>query len=389
MKSTKTSLAIMAIFFIMPSALIVNPAIQSIADAYPSIPYTMVLLLSTVPLLIIVPMSLISGGIAGTKVKYKHLLIVAMSFYIIGGSIPFVLRDFYAVLAGRAIFGIGVGIATPLANGLIIRLFSGQRRANMMGIGSVVINVASTLFILLSGFISAIDMNFMWLIHLIALVPLVLMVLFLPEPEKIDNHDTAKVKIPAGVYVYSLATVFIYMNLNPMLLNMSTIITVENIGNAAVAGTILSMYTVGGILGGAIFGKVFKLTGKMTIPVAILLIGLGLGITNFSHSVLWMIVGCTIAGIGFFIMFPAVMMEAGQKVTMAASAMASAMILGSINLGGFISSFYLGLLARLFHNQSPRFPIFIGMLIMFLAAVVWAALMILKKSSADIAVESL
>jgi len=77
---SKTSLALMSIFFVIPGALIVNPAIQTIADAYPTIPYTMVLMLSTIPLLIVVPMSLISGAVAGNKVKYKHLLVVAMFF---------------------------------------------------------------------------------------------------------------------------------------------------------------------------------------------------------------------------------------------------------------------------------------------------------------------
>lgn len=384
----KTSLALMAIFFVIPGALIVNPAIQTIADAYPTIPYTMVLLLSTIPLLVVVPMSLISGALAGNKVKYKHLLFVSMVFYVIGGSLPFVFRDFYAVLAARVIYGIGVGILTPLANGIIIQLFEGQKRANMMGMGSIVINVASTIFMLLSGLISAIDLSFMWLIHLIGIVPLVIMMLYLPEPERVEHHQHTKVKMPVSIYFISLATVFIYMNLNTMLLNMSTIITTENIGNAATAGTVLSMYTVGGILGGTVFGKYFKLFGKMTNSSALVVMGIGLGIIYFAGTIPMMIVGCSIAGIGFFILFPALLMDAGQRVSLVASAMVSAMIFSSINLGGFLASLYIGFLSQLFSSPSPRLPIAVSMAVMFMAAAIWGLIVVFGNSYSDIAVEA-
>ena len=384
----KTSLALMAIFFVIPGALIVNPAIQTIADAYPTIPYTMVLLLSTIPLLVVVPMSLISGALAGNKVKYKHLLFVSMVFYVIGGSLPFVFRDFYAVLAARVIYGIGVGILTPLANGIIIQLFEGQKRANMMGMGSIVINVASTIFMLLSGLISAIDLNFMWLIHLIGIIPLVIMMLYLPEPEKVEPQQHAKVKMPVSVYFISLATIFIYMNLNTMLLNMSTILTTENIGNAATAGTVLSMYTVGGILGGTLFGKYFQFFGKMTNPSALVVMGIGLGIISFAVTVPMMIVGCAVAGIGFFILFPALLMDAGQRVSLTASAMVSAMIFSSINFGGFLASVYIGFLSQLFSSTSPRLSIAVSMAVMFIAAAIWGLITVFSNSYSDIAVEA-
>lgn len=381
MKTTegRTSLAIMAIFFIIPGALIVNPAIQSIAEAYPTISYTIVLLLSTIPMLIVVPTSLLAGAIAGNKVTYKTLLLVAIILYVVGGTMPFFIRNFYATLVARAIYGVGVGLATPLANALVIRLFDGQKRVNMMGMGSVIINVASTVFMLLSGVISAIDLNYIWLIHLIALIPLVLMMMFLPEMEPVEHHSSGKVKIPVSVFVLSISLCFVYMNLNPLLLNMSTIIISEQLGNAAVAGTVLSMYTVGGIVGGAIFSGFFKIAGKMTIPLALIILGFGLGISNFAHSIFMLIIGCTIAGIGFFIIFPAILMEVGQKVSLAASAMVSAMILASINLGGFLSSFYIVFLNTVFNNNAPRLPILIGAIVILLVAIVCVVVTIGKK----------
>ena len=178
---------------------------------------------------------------------------------------------------------------------------------------------------LLSGVVSAANLRYMWLIHLIALVPLLLMLILLPEPKKIEHHNEGKIKLPAAVFGISASLGFIYMILNPLLLNMSTILIQDQFGDAAVAGTILSMYTVGGIL----------------------------------------------AGISFFIIFPAVVMEVGHRVSRAASAMASAIVLSAINLGGFLSSFYIGILSNATGNTSARLPIFAGMVMALGIGVVW------------------
>ena len=123
----------MAIFFILPGALIMNPALQNIAEVYPQIPFTMILLLSTITLLIVVPTSLIAGAIAGNRVTYRKLLFIAIILYVAGGIMPYFINNFYWVLGSRILFGIGVGLATPLPNGLVMRLFEGQRRADMTG----------------------------------------------------------------------------------------------------------------------------------------------------------------------------------------------------------------------------------------------------------------
>lgn len=385
--SFKTSLAIYAIFFIMPGALIVNPAIQTIAETYSDISYTMILLVSTIPLLMIAPVSLISGAIAGNKVPYRHLLYIALTLYIVGGAMPFVFRSFIMVLVGRALFGIGVGLATPLANGLVIYLYEGKKRASMTGIGSMIINVSSTLFMLLSGYLSGINVHYIWLIHLLALLPFVLIIMFLPEVEMDKHQEKTKVKLPLSVYVISLSMILVYMNLNPMLLNMSTILTSESIGNATAAGTILSMYTIGGIVGGFIFGKLYALLGRMTIPVSMVIIASGLLIINLSSSFMIMIIGATMAGIGFFNLFPAKIMEASNRANKSASTMVSAFVLSAINIGGFLSSFYVGMIGQVAGNDGPRLPIQTGMIVIVVMAIIWTIFGLMKRQS-DLSLQS-
>ena len=54
----------------------------------------------------------------------------------------------------------------------------------------------------------------------------------------------------------------------PLLVNMSTIIITDNLGDAASAGVVLSMFTVGGMIAGAIFGKVYQWATALPFQLA-------------------------------------------------------------------------------------------------------------------------
>lgn len=363
----------MSIFFLMPGAMIVNPAIQGIAEAYPQVPYPMVLLLSTIPMLIVVPTSLVSGAIAGRRIRYKSLLLASTLLYIVGGAMPFFLGDFFLILLSRTIYGIGAGLLTPLANSLVLRLFEGEAKARMTGLGSMVINISSALFMLLGGFVSALNVHWMWLIHLIAIIPSIVIMLYLPEPAREPHEERKSQSLPPAVFLFALFIGFIFMNVNVLLLNMSTIIITENMGSADRAGMILSMYTVGGILSGAAFGKVYAALRRFAVPVSVLSVTTGLGFCYLAHDSLAMTIGCFITGLGFFILFPTIMLEAGRKSAVAASASVSALVLSSINLGGFLSSFYIGCMGLFTKAISPRLPLILGAAVTFMAAVMWMA----------------
>lgn len=65
------------------------------------------------------------------------------------------------------------------------------------------------------------------------------------------------------VFLISIAWGLIFMVYNPMGLNMSSILVSEGIGNETLAGTIGSLYTVGGMVAGVIFGKLYHHLGKV------------------------------------------------------------------------------------------------------------------------------
>ncbi len=385
-KKIMATIAVLSVFFLPPGALIINPALQGLAENFPHIPYTTVLLLATVPNIVATLFTIISGAVAGSRIKYKTLLIIACAFSVIGGTAPYFLNDFNLIMACRVVMGVGLGISVPLTNALVFKMFDDQKRASMLGIGSMILCAAGMIYMTVSGLVATVNVKYMWLIHLAGLIPLLLILLFFSEPEKTEPAKTEnaakgkdKIKIPIGIYLMSITFGLLFMLVNPVLLNMSSIVIGEGLGNAAIAGTILIMYKVGGMVGGAVFKKASQITGKYIIPVALVFQILGLGICNFANSIGMLMIGAALTGMAIFVNYPAITMEIGQIVPPAGIPIASGILMGAWNLGAFASTFYMGLLIQITGNTAPRYPIFMGMVFTMAIALIWLFVKMRKK----------
>ena len=111
MESKKTvTIAIMSVFFIAMGIGTITPAIQDIAEAFPHLSFSTILLVSTLPSLFIIPSSILAGMAAGSKVGYRTLLIWGTLLFSLAGAAPIFMSNFTTILVARALFGIGLGI---------------------------------------------------------------------------------------------------------------------------------------------------------------------------------------------------------------------------------------------------------------------------------------
>jgi MFS family permease len=383
--NTSSVIAVMSVFFVVMGVGILTPAIQNIAEAFPDVPFTTIILISTLPSLFIVPASIIAGVLAGSKVKYRTLLHIGLFIFAVAGTIPYVLNDFTMILVSRAIFGIGLGIVFPLGGALILKLFEGQQRANMLGASNVVMNIGGIALQMGGALLCAISWRYTFFAHLIALVALLLVAFFLPEPERVEAEANApKVKMPFAVYTIALLTAANTILLYPMLLNMSTIIINDKLGNAANAGVVLSMFTVGGMVGGAVFGYINKIIGKFGMGIGLMVGGVGLLVIYFAPSLTLLTIGTLIVGIGSFTFAPAAMMYLGTIVPPAAFGNASGVVAAVLNLGGFVSPFYMSLLVKVTGITDIRFPLFFGFISLIILGIVMLIFAKLKIEDAPV-----
>lgn len=356
-------IAVLSVFFVQMGIGTITPALASIAAAYPAIPFTTLLLVSTLPTLISVPATLLSGRLAGSVIKFKTLLIIGMSLFLIGGIVPYFITDFGMILAVRAIFGIGLGIVTPLGAALVISFFGGEVRAKMMGFGNVAANIGGILFQLLGGIAASAFWGYAFLVHSLGILTFIL-ILFLPEPAKapVQAAGEAKPKLPGSVFGFAFVAFAIMALLYPLLVNMSTIIATGGMGGPSDAALVLTMFTVGGMLAGFIFAKVFGVFKKNTLAVGLGLLAIAMVCVGMGNSIIFMYIGATSAGFGFSFIIPTIFMDLGAAVHPSQIPTASGIVLASMNIGGFASAYIFALLAGVFGmTDVVKFPFYIGM----------------------------
>ncbi len=378
----KIALGVMPAFMGMQTLFIMNPAIAGMAELFPHIPYSTILLLSTMPLVVSVPITILCGSLVGSRFRYRTMTILGFLLLIVSGAIPYFLQDFYVILFSRAIFGIGIGIATPLGNALVAQFWKGEKAARMQGAGTVLMNLSGVFFQLLSGVVCAVNPRLVWPLHLILLVPFIFALVFLPEPDSADRSASKAPKqtrpLKPVVYIESISFGVIFMFYYTMLLNMSTILTEEHIGNSATAGTILSMYTIGGILSGLVFSRLYKAAGRFTIPICFVIWIAGMAAACWSASVPVLIVATGLTGLAKFLLWPAIISDFSKIMPPSDIARATGWYLAWMAFGGFMASFLIGAVFRITGNPDPRLPLRIGLAAMVLLCGLWTAILLLS-----------
>ena len=104
------------------------------------------------------------------------------------------------MLVGRAFLGISVAGIMTIATTLVGDYYSGNSRAQFLGLQSAFMGLAGVLFLSVGGFVADLNWRFPFLIYLMALILLPCALLFLPEPQRNSpgtiNTDAATAKFP-------------------------------------------------------------------------------------------------------------------------------------------------------------------------------------------------
>ena len=378
-------ISVLAVYFAANVIFIMSPAMNSIAtNLYPDIPYGTVLLLSTISSLLMIPGSLIAGAVLGKQVRFRTMAIVSLGGIVIAGVLPYFITNFTAVLIFRAVTGFCIGLGFPLQSTLALKLFDDNERPGVLGKATVAMSVGAILYMLISGAVCDINTSLVWLVHGIILIPFILVILFLKEPEQMEKEadNAAKQskssgeKLPGMAVFTSFMFMVVFFAFYPVLLNMSAIVSEEGLGNAAVTGIISSIYTIGNAIAGVIFAKVYRVAGKWTIPVGLVLWAAGTAIFSFGYNLPMIVIGVIVSGIAVQIVWPATINSFSQYVPASKQSMASALFISGMNLGCFLTSFYISGVANVTGNTDPRLPCQIGLAIVIVFALIWSVVQV-------------
>ncbi|AFQ43346.1 MFS transporter [Desulfosporosinus meridiei] len=368
MSEKRQSLVLLAIFsfgFLAMGIGTITPAIATIGGAFPAISFSTLLLVSTIPALVSIPVSILGGSVAGKSVKYRTLALFATLVFSIAGAIPYYLQDFNQILLARGLFGLGLGLIMPLNSALIFNLVPEDKQASVMGINSVVMNIGGIVLQLLGGVLASIGWNYSFLAHALGIITFIIVLVFLPEPQKqeipagTDGVAKEKLKMPGSVFGWSLLFGIVTILDYPSLTNMSSVLLTIK-ANAAVAGVVLMFMTVGGMAAGAIFGNVYQKFGRQTLSIGLVFFIVSQVIFSFSQSVTLFIIGEACLGVGLTLSMSSIYMLAGASVHPSQTPMAMSIIVSGMNLGGFLSGYFYAAIMEPLHITTLRFQYYFG-----------------------------
>ena len=383
-------IALLAVYFAANVIFIMSPAMNAIAtELYPDLPYTSVLLVSTISSLLMIPGSLVAGAALG-KVKFKTMALISMGGIIIFGMLPYFIRPLTAVYVFRGIVGFCIGLGFPLQSTLALQLFNDKERPRALGFATVSLSVGSIVFMVVSGMLADQNAAYPYLFHAILIIPLILVMTLLKEPSAEDKVETVEApsQVPetGKMPPYAIFTAFmfavVFFAFYPVLLNMSSVCANENIGGATVAGILLALYTVGNCIGGFIFAPLHRFAGKLVVPIGLVFWILGTACFAFGHSVPLIIIGVLLSGTAVQTVWPGTVNTYSEYVPKNKQSMAVAIFVSGMNIGCFLTTYLIDAVANITGDTNPRLPIFYGFFIVLIFGAVWAVVEAVRKARA-------
>ncbi|MDD2703281.1 MAG: MFS transporter, partial [Candidatus Omnitrophica bacterium] len=194
----KMAILSISLLTVMASAA-VSPALAKIRQAFPASDITLIKLVLTLPSLLIIPFSLLSGVLAA-RMKKKNVLLIGLVIYFLGGVGGGFAQNITQLLIIRGIFGIGVGLIIPLSTSLIADFYAGVERTKVMGLSGSVSHMGGVVFLLLSGWLACMSWRYAFGVYALSLLTAIMLLMWLPEPVSKKTGGMVKSKLPGGSY---------------------------------------------------------------------------------------------------------------------------------------------------------------------------------------------
>lgn len=299
-------------------------------------------LVLTVPALFIVIGSPLAGIIVD-RLGRKPLLIAAAALYGLAGSSGYLLNSLSMILVGRAFLGFAVAGVMVTATTLIADYYTGQARANFMGLQAAFMGLGGVLFLTGGGYLADLNWRLPFLIYLFAWLLLPLIVLALSEPERapvvpVDRVGERPV-VTAGVPVNLLVLVFGTALLTQIIFYLIPVqlpFYLRDLANASAtqSGLAIAFATLFSSMASLSYGRVKQKLGFVSIlALTFGLLGVGYSIIGLASSYGVVLLGLAIAGLGLGLLMPNMNVWVASSVPDAVRGRA---------LGGLTTFFFLG-----------------------------------------------
>jgi MFS family permease len=389
----KAIIALCAMSFLGLASSATSPALATIGQNFPTATAEQIAAIATLSTLTGVPLTIISGLVAGRKVKFRTLAITGLGITLVGGFLPYFATNIQQILFGRAILGVGHGLMTPVSTTVILSVFKGDEIAKQYSRNSISTNVGAIIFQLLGGILCNISWRVPFMVYLAVIPVLLLVIMFLPEPghsvkaepglQKVKGFDIKKI-VTKHVIFWSIVHLLYMMWFYPYVTQTSGIILRNGYGNSTTSAIVLSLFTLAGVIGGYCFYGLQKRFKIRVLFIGFLINFLAYVLLTLSKEIVsYTIISC-VFGFGYGVLGPAIsyFLGIGLDKDYRAASIAFSTILSS--LGSFGSSYAVKYSKIILKSDWERLPFVVGAV--FFAA--FAILFLFVKGPAQVSRQS-
>lgn len=301
-RNIQIALLLVATLGIMSGITIVSslPLISHTFSHIPNIEFLSKLML-TIPSIIIAIFSPFAGHIVDKWGRLKPLYI-GIFLFIVGGSSGFYLHDFYTILVGRAILGLGVSLIMTSSTALIGDYFSEEVRHKFMAKQGMTVALGGILFITTGGLLAQLHWSYPFAIYLIPILFVPFLMKSLYEPQKHKHAEDMEVEAKL-LPVYF--TAFFVMVLFYMLPTQFPYLIVNTLGGEPqTIGFVIATAMTFNALTAMQYAKIKARFSYIQIyAITFTLFGLGLFIISQASSITGLFFATAPIGMGFGLLF--------------------------------------------------------------------------------------
>ena len=369
----------------------IAPILAQIAAAFPSASDTKIQFLMTFPSIFCLIFTMVSAFLSDRLPK-KTLAVTGLSLICLTGVAACIFHSSLTILYVWAAFlGIGIGLVVPLAPALVNECFEGQEKQTLLGWQNSANNIGSMLMTFLGGFLARMGWNFGYLVYLLGIFGIFFALIGIPGKQdnrlsavtdaegtddtlsSSENTEKSTFSKTRGRFrlvilkemIVTALFLFIYAAAPA---NLAMLVTERGLGDTAYAGTISTMFLLGGMITGLVFGFIFSKLKRWTAMTGSLLLVIGAVLIAVSKGTVLLVIGCLVAGASISIILPICMGSASRLKGY--ETLNSALLLSSSFVGVFTAPLITNIAAAVTGSDSTMYRFFTIAVIAAILAVI-------------------
>ena len=357
----------------------VTPLLGLISKSFPTAGITLIKQVVTIPSLMIIIFSIISGQLVRYLPK-KVVLAIGLIIYLLGGFGSRWATSITSLLILRAFNGAGAGLVIPLASSFITDFYSGNERTEMVGYSTFVSFIGAAISPLATGWFGTEDWRDAFFIFLLALAILIFTLWFIPSKKKQVHNQEIRIKhnTPYKVIVLAVLGCGIYTIFYLMPTDISFFVETTQNTKTSLAAILMAIEIIAAAFAGILFSKFTHKLGLFTYTFGFSFMTIGFMLMIFSSAPFWLILCVIMIGMGIGTLRPVIYDHTARICPPEETTTAFAFVNSGFSLGQFLSPFFYYGITSLFSIEIVTGNYLVAAIILSVASIL-SVVSILRK----------